>query len=79
MGTTTGIVAWTTFGALLTVLGFELFSWQYWCLVGIVVVIDVVSRSIGREQGKHDLLFTLFSIQDAGKDMNKVLRDAREE
>lgn len=45
------IVLWATIGFLLSAVGYELDSWQFWCFLGTYWAIDQLGRKRGQVEG----------------------------
>ena len=69
------VVLWSTIGILLTVAGFPIDSWQFWCGVGTYWAVSVLSTQNGRIQGIVD--FLEMSNEEQQK-IKRMVRDARE-
>jgi hypothetical protein len=63
-------ILWLTIGALISAIGFELDSWQFWCILATYWAVG----QIGRVQGTIDYIDLDASEQE---DIRKTLKAAR--
>ena len=69
------IALWATIGALLSVIGFQWDTWQFWCLIGTYWAVNTLSKQYGKIEGIIDYLEMTNADQELIK---KTLEQAKE-
>jgi hypothetical protein len=70
------LVLWGTIGGLLSAVGYQIGTWQFWCFMGTYWAVSTVSRQRGRIEGMID--FLEMSEQDQVR-IKRALQQAKEE
>ena len=70
------LVLWGTIGGLLSAVGYQIDTWQFWCFMGTYWAVSTVSRQRGRIEGMID--FLEMSEQDQVR-IKRALQQAKEE
>ena len=70
------LALWITIGLLLTVVGYTINDWQWWCLLGTYWAVNSLSRARGRVEGMIDYIDMTKQEQQRVRD---AVREAREE
>lgn len=70
------LVLWATVGALLSAVGYNWDTWQFWCFLGTYWAMGQLGKAVGRVEGIIDFIDM---TDDDQKRIRKALDDARGE
>ena len=69
------LVLWGTIGTLLSVVGYSITSWEFWCFLGTYWAVEKIARSQGAAEGIISYLNMTEAeqqrIRTVVKDLNK--------
>ena len=66
------LVLWSTMGLLLSAVGFEYNTWQFWCFLGLFWCVERIGRQYGNAEG----IIRYLSMTDAEQDrIRKLIKD----
>ena len=74
----TRLAVYATLGTLLSALGYDWDSWQFWCVLGLFICSDILARRQGYEEG----MVFVATLSDAHlarirQEVNKILKDTQ--
>jgi hypothetical protein len=70
------LVLWGTIGGLLSAVGYQIDTWQFWCFMGTYWAVSTLSRQRGKIEGMIDFLD--MNEQDQAR-IKRALEQAKEE